>query len=140
MPAGHPQVPPQIVARLRTACAGLPDACEEKAWVGTRWRVRQKTFAHVLMIDAGWPPAYFEAAGRDGCVLTFRTWGRDFDPPAFDRPPYFRPVWFPNIMGLALDAQSHWDEVAKLVEVSYRVLAPAKLIEKLDRMRGGALR
>ena len=34
-------------------CLALPEAYEEEAWVGTRWRIRTKTFAHVLMIDRG---------------------------------------------------------------------------------------
>ena len=31
----------------------LPDAYEEEAWVGTRWRVRKRTFAHVLTVEGG---------------------------------------------------------------------------------------
>ena len=70
----HPQVPNAILARLRKACLALPEAHEEQAWVGTRWRIRKETFAHVLMIAEGWPPVYARAAGTDGpvCVLTFR--------------------------------------------------------------------
>ena len=49
-------VAPEIVARLRSMCLALPEAYEEQAWVGTRWRIRKRTFAHVLTIDAGWPP------------------------------------------------------------------------------------
>jgi hypothetical protein len=40
------QLEPSIVARLREVCLGLPQAQEEPAWVGTRWCIRQQTFAH----------------------------------------------------------------------------------------------
>ena len=43
-------VPSGMVERLRSICAELPDADEEAAWVGVRWRVRRKTFAHVLTV------------------------------------------------------------------------------------------
>ena len=42
-----------VVAAVRAVCRALPETREEEAWVGTRWRVRTKTFAHVLTIDAG---------------------------------------------------------------------------------------
>ncbi|MCW2798958.1 MAG: hypothetical protein JWQ70_430, partial [Aeromicrobium sp.] len=41
------EVPPEILDRLRPICLGLPEAYEEPAWTGTRWRVRTRTFAHV---------------------------------------------------------------------------------------------
>ena len=44
-------VPEGIEARLRTICLALPDAYEQQAWVGVRWMVRNKTFAHVLGIE-----------------------------------------------------------------------------------------
>jgi hypothetical protein len=137
MATSRPQVPSEIVARLRLAALDLPEAYEETAWIGTRWRIRDKTFAHVLMIDAGWPPAYARASGVDGpaCLLTFRTWDREFDPTDFDRSPFFRPVWWPNIVGLILKDDTDWGEVSKLVALSYRVMAPKKLVQKLDVMR-----
>ena len=49
-------VAPKIVDRLRSVCLALPEAYEESAWVGTRWRIRKNTFAHVLTIDAGGRP------------------------------------------------------------------------------------
>ena len=130
----RPEVPREILSELRAVCLELPEVYEEQAWVGTRWSVRKKNFAHVLMIDGGWPPAYAKAAEFDGpgCVLTFRTRGRQFDPPSFDRPPFFRPVWFPNIMGMHLDARSDWERVARLLIVSYRVLAPKKLVDAME--------
>jgi hypothetical protein len=130
----HPSVPTEIASKLQLTCLDLPEAYEEEAWVGTRWLVRKKTFAHVLMIDAGWPPAYAKAAKSNGpiCVLTFRSSSPDLESPRFQRPPFFRPVWFPDIVGLVLDEHTDWYEVAALVTRSYCVLAPQKLAALVD--------
>ncbi len=127
-------VPDEILARLRLVCLDLPEAYEVEAWAGTRWMVAKKNFAHVLMIDAGWPPAYARAAGSDGtlCVLTFRISAVATGALRFERSPFFRPVWWPNIVGLVLDANTDWDEVAALLSKSYCVLAPKKLAALVD--------
>jgi predicted DNA-binding protein (MmcQ/YjbR family) len=130
MPAPkRPTVPPAIVDRLRPICLGLPGTREEAAWAGTRWCVRDKTFAHVLQVEAGWPPAYARALGRNGpcSVLTFRSPLRELDAFAFGWAPFFKPAWFRDIVGMTLDARTDWDEVAGLVRASHRHLAPAKL-------------
>jgi hypothetical protein len=131
----HSEVSPEIVARLRGLCVGLPEAYEETAWVGTRWRIRKQTFAHVLFVDGGWPPAYARAAASDGpiTVLTFQSAGEDLE--AFSRigDPYFRPVWRPGIVGMVLGAHVDWDEVAEVVTESYCVLAPKKLVALVSR-------
>ncbi|HSW08728.1 hypothetical protein [Aquabacterium sp.] len=128
------EVPPEILARLRPVCLALPQAREEAAWVGTRWRIRQQTFAHVLCVASGWPPAYAQALGADGpaCVLTFRSPLPAFDAFAYTWAPFFRPVWFPDIVGMTLDKDTDWDEVAGLLRASYRHLAPKKLAARLD--------
>jgi YjbR protein len=131
----RPEVPAAIVTRVRRICLDLPEAREEPAWVGTRWRIRTKTFAHVVQIDRGWPPAYAEAAGSAGplTVLTFRAEGDELD--AFGRlgPPFFRPVWFADIVGMAIDAGTDWAEVAELLTDSYCLLAPRKLADQVAR-------
>jgi hypothetical protein len=123
------------VAKLRLTCLDLPEAYEESAWVGTRWMVRKKNFAHVLMIDAGWPRHYAQAARTDGptCVLTFRSSRPALDAPRFRRPPFFRPGWFQTIVGMRLDARTDWHEVAALVTGSYCALAPRKLAALVDQ-------
>jgi hypothetical protein len=134
MKSKRAEVPREILARLRLVCLDLPEAHEEEAWAGTRWMVIKKNFAHVLMIDGGWPPAYARAAGSDGplCVLTFRISAAATGALRFERPPFFRPVWWPNIVGLVIDANTDWDEVAALLTKSYRVLAPKKLAALVD--------
>lgn len=136
----HPNrahVCPKIIAGLRSICRGLPEAHEEQAWTGTRWRVRKQTFVHVLMVDAGWPPAYARAAGSDGpiCVMTFRSLLPQFDAFAYTWEPFFRPGWFPNIVGMRLDSGTDWSEVASLVCASYALLAPKKLAEQVGQSR-----
>lgn len=127
-------VPREFLARLRLICLELPESIEERAWVGTRWCVRRKNFAHVLVIRSGWPPAYARAAGTAGpvTVLTFRLSKENCGSPRFRRAPFFRPPWFPNIAGMCLDARTDWDEVDSLVRASFRVLAPRKLGEQVE--------
>ena len=128
-------VPNEIVTRIRAVCLELPEACEEEAWVGTRWQVRNRTFAHVLMVDAGWPPAYARAAATNGptSVMTFRSSGPELAALSAAAHPFFKPAWFPDIVGMVLDAGVDWDEVTELLTESYCVLAPKKLVEMVNR-------
>lgn len=129
------EVPLEIVAQLRAVWLGLPEAYEEPAWVGTRWRIRKRTFAHVLTVESGWPPAYARAVAADGpiSVMTFRSSGPELEALSSAGHPFFRPGWGPNVVGMVLDAAVEWDEVAELITESYRVLAPKKLVELVNR-------
>ena len=131
----HTEVPPEIVASVGSICLGLPEVVEEQAWVGTRWLVRKKTFAHVLLVDSGWPPAYAKAAGSDGpaTLLTFRSWGAEAHALRTMGPPFFAPVWRADEVGMVLDATVDWDEVAELLTESYCLLAPKSLAARVER-------
>lgn len=133
MPKRRPDIPKETLKRLRAICSRLPEVREESAWTGTRWRIRKKTFAHVLMIANAWPPAYAQAAATEGsvCVLTFRSTLAAFEPAAFTDRPFFRPRWFPDIAGIFLDRQTDWDEIAALLTASYIALAPKKLTQSI---------
>ena len=137
------EVPKHIVETLDTICRDLPETRTEVAWTGVRWRVRTKTFAHVLMICDGWPPVYARAAEKVArqnsptCVMTFRSRGRTFEPAAFARPPFFHMLWPPDIVGLRLDGRTNWDKVRELVAGSYAVLAPLKLAKLVERGQHG---
>ena len=122
-----------VLSRLRLVCLDLPEAIEAKAWAGIRWCVNRKNFAHVLMIDEGWPPAYAKAAATRGpaCVVTFRLSSEHCAAARYRHPPFFRPVWFPNIAGVVIGARTDWDELDELIRDSYRVLAPKKLIARM---------
>lgn len=103
--------------------------------MGTRWRVRKKTFAHVLLIDAGWPPAYARSAGTDGptTVLMFRSEGPELHALRNGGHPFFAPVWRGDEVGMVLGEPVDWDEITELVTDSYCVMAPKKLRDQVDR-------
>jgi len=119
-------------------CSRLPEAYEEQAWVGTRWRVRGRTFAHVLVVDAGWPPAYSRAAGTKGPVtlMMFRSSGPELEVLRGAGHPFLAPVWRDDEVGMALDGEVDWDEVTELVTDSYCLQAPKALSRQVDRPGG----
>jgi hypothetical protein len=126
-------VSPDVVARLGAICLALPEVREEDAWTGVRWRVGSKTFAHAVVIDEGWPPAYARAAGTDGpvTVLTFRATGEDLAALSSTGSPFFKPVWAETVVGMVLD-EADWDEVEELIIDSYRAVAPRRLAGRVE--------
>ena len=123
---GQPDVPPALLDRLREICRSLAEATEEQAWVGTRWSVRTRTFAHVLRIEAGWPPAYARAAGTNGPadVLMFRSAGPELHAMQSVGPPFFATPWRADEVGVCLDVDTDWDEIAELLTESHSIRAP----------------
>jgi hypothetical protein len=120
----YADVPADVLRQLRTVCLGLPDAYEEPAWAGTRWCVRRRTFAHVLTPDGPTGPH---------TVMTFRAADDELDVLSAIGHPFFRAGWGSNVMGMVLDGDTDWDEVAELVTESYCILAPRKLVALVDR-------
>lgn len=118
-------VPDDVIERLRAICGELPDAYEEPAWVGVRWRVRTKTFAHVLAIDD-------EDAGRR-IVLAFRSDGDELEVLRHAGPPFSVLGWGRDALGLDIDAGTDWDELRELVTDSFCVMAPKQLAALVHR-------
>jgi hypothetical protein len=112
----------------------LPDAYEEDAWAGVRWRVRNKTFAHVLVSQAGYASAYRDMTGVTAptTVLIFRSSGDELLALTHAGPPFYQPPWSATALGMALDDDTDWDDGAELVTESYRYCAPQKLRHRLD--------
>lgn len=131
-----PRIEPSadVVARIAATALALPDAYEEDAWTGVRWRIRNKTFAHVLVAQEGYTSAYRDVTGvtEPTTVLTFRSCGDELVALANAGPPFYRPPWSPTVIGMALGADTSWDEVAELVTDSYRCCAPQRLRHQLD--------
>ena len=119
----YADVAPGIVARVRVVCLALPEVVERQAWAGAQWRVRKRAFAHVLAIDFPDGPV---------TVVTFRASSTEHDALVSAGPPFFRPAWGRDAVGMAVDGGTDWDQLAELVVDSYRTVAPKKLIALID--------
>lgn len=122
-------VPPAVVGRLRVICGELPEAYEQPAWIGLRWRIRRRTFLHVYTTDER-RSAYID---RDdpAILITFRAPPGQVAALAHAGPAFFRADWGVNVVGMMLDDETDWVEVAELVTDSYRVQAPHRLCDGL---------
>jgi hypothetical protein len=113
--------------RLREICAGLPEVTERLSHGAVTFFVRgRRVVAYLtddhhgdgrLALTCAAPPGVQEE------VL-------ELDPERFFRPPY---VGHRGWIGLRLDVDPDWEEVARVVEDSYRCVAPATLVRELDR-------
>jgi predicted DNA-binding protein (MmcQ/YjbR family) len=120
----YSDVPPEVVAALREVCMALPETGEQQAWAGMRWTIRKRTFAHVLAVDS--PEGSVN-------VMTFRSSGDELDALRSAGHPFFRPGWGTNVVGMVIDDDVDWQEVAELLTESYCLLAPKKLVALVDR-------
>lgn len=113
-----------MVRRIGAILTHLPQLVEESAWVGTRWRVGQATIAHIF----GGEDRLFRITFRAELdeVMAFEHLGS----------PYFRAGWGRNVVGLLLDTDTDWDELAELLTDSYCLQAPVHLAASVDRPAG----
>lgn len=132
------ELPNEVLERVRGICLDLPETGEEPAWVGIRWWVRGKAFAHLLVIDHEWPPAYARAVPVPGPtpVVTFRSRGDELAALTAAGPPFHKPPWHPEQVCLTLGATTDWDEVRELLTESWLLQAPKRLVEDHVRPRG----
>lgn len=123
-----------LVRRLAEVALRLPEAYEEDAWTGVRWRIRKKTFAHVMVAQQGFESSYRNITGdaESRTILTFRATGDELLALANAGLPFYKPPWSPSIVGMVIDDDTDWAEVAELVTESYRFCAPQKLVRLLE--------
>jgi hypothetical protein len=135
---GPADVPPEILDQLRPICLGLPETYEEPAWIGTRWRIRQRTFAHVYTVEPDHPlaPALPGATDEPICLLTFRSPGDEIDALVASGHPFAKADWGVNVVRMVLDRGVDWTEVAELLTESYLLLAPKRLAALVSRPPG----
>ena len=122
----YPDVPDSIVGSLRDACAHLPEAYEEQAYEGVRWRIRGSTLAHVITREHDGSPVTH---------VTFHAAGEELDALVASGDPYF-PGWGAGLVAMVLrEGSTDWDEVRELLTESYCLLAPKKLVARLGAFR-----
>ena len=112
--------------RLRSLCLALPEATERLSHGEPTWFVRdKKTF--VMFVDDhhgdGRLAVWCSAPPGVQAQLV------EQEPERFFRPPY---VGGRGWIGVRLDRDADWAEIAELCQDAYRVIAPARLAAKLD--------
>ena len=115
----------RVLGRVRERCLALPDAWEEQAWVGRRFLVRKRNFAHVF--------AMCDAADSVTTVLAVRSPEEEREVLVASGHPFFQLGWGRNAVGMVLDDGTDWDEVREIVTESFCVLAPKKLVALVER-------
>jgi hypothetical protein len=111
---------------MRGLCLALPEVTERLSHGSPTWFIRdKKTFVMfvddhhgdgILGIWCAAPPGVQEALV-------------DEEPERFFRPPY---VGHRGWLGVRLDRDPDWDEMASIVEDAYRMVAPKTLVKQLD--------
>jgi hypothetical protein len=106
--------------RLRALCLALPEAEERETWEEATFRVRDKIFAmHIADDGDGRPALWCKAPPGSQTHLV------EADPERFFVPPY---VGHKGWIGMWLDRRVEWREVKVVVERSYRMTAPKRLV------------
>jgi predicted DNA-binding protein (MmcQ/YjbR family) len=112
----------KITDQLRAICLALPEATEKEAWGDPTFRVRDKIFAMEKRGD-GRVSVWLKAPEGFQQMIVGR------DPEAYFVPPY---VGHSGWIGIRLDKRPDWHEVAKMIERSYRLVAPKRLASRLS--------
>lgn len=118
---------PNPLVRARKLCLALPEAVEVEAWGEPTFRVK-KLFAIYASKNnhhgGGRNALWVKATSANQSLMI------EAHPDRFFKPPYVGPSGW---IGVWLDANTDWKELASLVEDAYRLIAPKKLIVQLDR-------
>ncbi len=120
-----PARPGELVARIRSICLALPEAVERETWGHPTFRVRNKIFVGCGKTEEDPPRVTMSmkaAAGEQESLLA-------------EGHPFFFPkyVGSKGWIGIEVGAATDWEEIAELVEDSYREVAPRVLLARLER-------
>ena len=108
--------------RLRDICLAFPEASEQGGVGRPTFKVRQKIFAMRHLMDGRLSVWLKAPPGAQGALI-------QTSPDIFFMPPYVgRHGW----VGAFLDADLDWDQLADLIEDSYRMTVPKRLVAQLD--------
>jgi hypothetical protein len=112
------------VDRLRGLCLALPEATEKLSHGEAAWFVRGKQFANMADHHHDDRLSVWCAAPLGAQEMLVSA-----DPERFFRPPY---VGHRGWLGVYLDREVDWDELAAMIERAYRQVAPRRLVAQLE--------
>jgi predicted DNA-binding protein (MmcQ/YjbR family) len=119
-------MPPSPLARLRKVCLAFPQSTEVETWGSATFRCG-KIFAMYA------PPQEKHTQGRPAVWLKAAPGNQELmvrdRPTRFYVPPYVGPSGW---IGVFLDRNPPWKEIAQLVEESWRLVAPKKVVKAYD--------
>jgi hypothetical protein len=116
--------------RMRTICLAFPEVTERLSHGSPTWFVRDRSVFVTLMLDGHHHNQFphFWCAAPPGAQAELVA----ADAERFFRPPY---VGGRGWLGVRLDRGVDWAEIAELCEDAYRVIAPRRLVDRLDAER-----
>jgi hypothetical protein len=114
--------------RLRAICLALPEVTERPSHGAPTWFVQDKKSFVTLWLDGHHQNAFphLWCAAPPGAQVELAAEAPD----TFFRPPY---VGGRGWLGVRLDGDVDWAEIAELCADAYRVIAPKSLVAQLDR-------
>jgi hypothetical protein len=117
-----------VLEGLREICMGFPEVTERLSHGTPNWFVRDKRVFVTYWGDGhhGNKFAHLWCAAPPGVQQELV----DTEPRRFFRPPY---VGGRGWLGVRLDVELDWQEIAHICEEAYRVIAPPRLTGILDR-------
>ena len=113
----------KVIERVRRVCLALPEAKEIETWGHPTFRVRDKIFVGCGVSADGPVQITCKAPPGEQAALV------SSDPARFFVPAY---VGSRGWVGVRLVGTIDWSEIGELVEESYRMTAPKRLVALLD--------
>jgi len=115
------------IARVRDICLAFPEVTERLSHGAPTFFVRDKKTFVMAWVDGHhdhrFPHLWCAApAGAQEAMVAA-------EPARFFRPPY---VGHRGWLGLRLDVDVDWDEIAEICEDAYRTIAPKTLVARLE--------
>ncbi|CAA9565051.1 MAG: hypothetical protein AVDCRST_MAG87-1880 [uncultured Thermomicrobiales bacterium] len=113
-----------ILAPVRAICLAYPEAIETETFGAPTFQVRSKNFA-MLHQPEGRTAVWCKAPpGAQAAYVTS-------EPDRYYAPPYLGPKGW---VAAWLDPERtpDWDEIAAIIDESYRLVAPKRLVARLD--------
>lgn len=120
----HAEIDPEVMAPLREVCLDYPEAVETEAFGSPTFQVRSKNFAMVHKPDhrvAVWCKA--PPGAQEAWIAT--------DPGRYFKPPYLGPKGWVAAW-ISPECEPDWEAIAEIVDESYRLVAPKRLVASID--------
>jgi hypothetical protein len=116
-----------VLSRLRAICLAFPEVTERLSHGSPTWFVRDKKTFLTCWLDGHHDADFAQlwCAAPPGVQQELLA----AQPETFFRPPY---VGHRGWLGMRLDGDIDWAEVAEVADDAYRTIAPKGLIARLD--------